>query len=167
MGEQGMRSGHQHATLARIRAQEGVLLVPDTTFLDDGTTQPKSRMGTVQIKVREEDLRHPTVAFTPERMHLGVLGLQGWQRPVPPMAHERHRKPMAETESYRWLPGSPLACAVQQRCPTTRVVHVAAREGDMQEGFLEAARRAPGERAECIIRATGERRSAQGKDARY
>jgi hypothetical protein len=54
IGAQGILTGHHHATLARIRAQEVVLLVQDTTFLDDGTTQPKSGMGTVKIKVREE-----------------------------------------------------------------------------------------------------------------
>jgi transposase-like protein len=45
-------SGHIHATRERIRAQEVVLLVQDTTFLHDGTTQPKAGMGTVKIKTR-------------------------------------------------------------------------------------------------------------------
>ena len=167
IGEQGILSGHQHATLGRIRAQEVVLLVQDTTFLDYGTTQPKSGMGTVKIKVREEYLLHPTVAFTPERMSLGVLGLKVWQRPVQPVAHERHRKPIAEKESYRWLQGYQLACEVQQSCPNTLVVNVADREGDIQEWFLDAARRSPGERAEFIIRAKCDRRIAKGKDASY
>jgi Transposase Tn5 dimerisation domain len=144
-----------------------VLLVQDTTFLDDGTTQPKSGMGTVKSKVREEYLLQPTVAFTPERMNLGVLGLKVWQRPAQPVAHERHRKPIAEKERYRWLQGYQLACAVRQSCPTTLVVNVADREGDMQEWFLDAARRPPGERAECIIRAKCDRRIAKGKDASY
>jgi hypothetical protein len=165
MGEQGILSGHQYATLERIRVQEVVLLVPDTTFLDDGTTQPKSGMGTVKIKVREEYLLHPTVAFTPARMTLGVLGLQGWQRPAPPVALMCHRKPITEQGSSRWWPGSQLACEVQQRCPNTRVVHVADREGDIRAWFRGAARRSPGERAECIIRATCDRRIAPGKDA--
>ena len=59
----------RHATLERIRAQEIVLLVQDTTFLKYGTTQPKAGMGTVKIKTREEYLLHPTVVFTPERIH--------------------------------------------------------------------------------------------------
>jgi Transposase Tn5 dimerisation domain len=144
-----------------------VLLVQDTTFLDYGTTQPKSGMGTVKIKVREEYLLHPTVAFTPERMNLGVLGLKVWQRPAQPVAQERHRKPIAEKESYRWLQGYQLACEVQQNCPNTLVVNVADREGDIQEWFLDAAGRTPGERAEFIIRAKCDRRIAKGKDASY
>ena len=62
-------SGHTRATLERIRTQEVVLLVQDTTFLHYGTTQPKAGMGTVKIKTREEYLLHPTVAFTPARVN--------------------------------------------------------------------------------------------------
>jgi Transposase DNA-binding len=141
MGAQEMLSGPQRATLERMRAQDVVLLVQDTTFLDYGTTQPKKGMGTVQSKVREEDLRHPTGAFTPARMNLGGLGLKGWQRPEPPVAPERHRQPLEEQESYRWLEGYQLACEVQQSCPETLVVNVADREGASHEWSLDARRR--------------------------
>jgi Transposase DNA-binding len=69
IGVEEILSGHTHATLERIRTQEVVLLVQDTTFLNDGTTQPKAGMGTVKSKTREEYLLHPTVAFTPERVN--------------------------------------------------------------------------------------------------
>jgi hypothetical protein len=105
IGEQEMRSGHPHATRERIRTQEVVLVVQDTTVLDDGTTRPQTGMGTVQVKVREEPLLHPTVAFTPARLHLGGLGLKLWKRPEPPVAQERHRQPLAEQERSRWLEG--------------------------------------------------------------
>jgi hypothetical protein len=164
IGEQEILSGDKRATRERMRAQEVVLLVQDTTFLDDGTTQAKKGMGTVKIKVREEYLRHPTVAFTPERMNLGVLGLKVWQRPEQPVAQERHRKPLEEKESYRWLEGYQLACKVQQRCPETLVVNGADREGDIHEWCLEAMRRLPGERAEFIIRAKCNRRLAKGQE---
>jgi Transposase DNA-binding len=78
IGEQEILSGHKHATLDRIRAQEVVLLVQDTTFLNYGTTQQKPGMGTVKVKSREEYLLHPTVAFTPARANLGVLGAKWW-----------------------------------------------------------------------------------------
>jgi Transposase DNA-binding/Transposase Tn5 dimerisation domain len=167
IGEQEILSGHQHATLERMRTQAVVLLVQDTTFLDYGTTQPKKGMGTVKVKVREEYLLHPTVAFTPERMNLGVLGLKMWQRPEQPVAQERHRKPLEEKESYRWVEGYQLACEVQQSCPETLVVSVADREGDIHEWFLDAMQRLPGERAEFIIRAKCNRRLAKGKEPRY
>src|SRR5499427_1774127 len=66
IGVQEILSGHTHATLERIRTQEVVLLVQDTTFLNYGTTQPKAGMGTVKIKTREEYLL-PTLSRCSER----------------------------------------------------------------------------------------------------
>jgi Transposase DNA-binding/Transposase Tn5 dimerisation domain len=160
-------SGHTHATLERIRTQEVVLLVQDTTFLNYGTTQPKAGMGTVKIKTREEYLLHPTVAFTPERVNLGVIGMKVWQRPEQPVAQQRKSKPIAGKESYRWLEGYHCACEVKQACPATLVVNLADREGDIQEWFVEVLRREPGQRAECIIRAKENRRLAPGAAQRY
>ena len=113
-------------------------------------------------KTREEYLLHPTVAFTPGRVNLGVLGLRMWQRPEEPVAQERSHKPIEDKESYRWLEGYELACEVQQRCPETLVVNVADREGDIHEWFLARRSRAGGHRAEFIIRAKGNRRIAKG-----
>jgi hypothetical protein len=80
--------------LERLQAQKVVLVVQDTTFLNYGTLQPKEGVGTVKDRAREEYLLHLTVAFTPERVNLGVLGLRMWQRPEEPVAHERARKPI-------------------------------------------------------------------------
>jgi hypothetical protein len=167
IGEQELLSGHKHATLERIRTQEVVRLVQDTTCLNYGTTQPKHGMGTVRVKTRKEYLLHTTVAFTPDRVNLGVLGMKVWQRPEQPVAQERKRKPIEEQESYRGLEGSQLACAVKQTCPAPLVVHVADREGDIQEWFLHARRREPEQRAEYIVRAQGNRRLAPGSAQRH
>jgi len=167
IGVQEILSGHTHATLERIRTQEVVLLVPDTTFLNYGTTQPKAGMGTVKIKTREEYLLHPTVAFTPERVNLGVVGMKVWQRPEQPVAQQRKSKPIEEKESYRWLEGYQDACKVKQACPTTLVINLADREGDIQEWFVDAMRREPAQRAECIIRAKCNRCLAPGAAQRY
>ena len=105
MGEQAILSGHQHATLGRMRTQEVVWVVQDPTCLDYGTPPPQQGRGTVKGKAHEEYLLHPPVAFTPERMNLGGVGLTMWPRPEPPVAPERPRKPLAAQESYRWLEG--------------------------------------------------------------
>jgi IS4 transposase len=167
VGLKEILAGHQHATLERLQAQEVVLLVQDTTFLNYGTLRPKKGVGTVKERTREEYLLHLTVAFTPERVNLGVLGLRMWQRPQEPVAHERARKPIEEKESYRWLEGYQLACEVQPRCPATLVVNIADREGDIQECFLEAMSREAADRAEFIIRAKCNRRIANGQDQSY
>jgi hypothetical protein len=155
-------SGHKAATLDRLRTQEVALLVQDTSFLNYGTLKPKVGMGTVKKKVRDEHLLHTTVAFTPERVNLGVLGAKLWQRPEQPVGHKRKCKPIEEKESYRWLEGYALACEVQQTCPQTVVVSVADCEGDIQEWFLDAMGRGGEERAEFLIRAKCNRRLAPG-----
>jgi hypothetical protein len=99
MGVQEILSGHTRATLERIRTQEVVLLGQDPTCLHYGTTQPRAGMGTVKINTREEYWRHPTVALTPERVHVGVVGMQVWQRPEQPVAQQRNSKPLEEQES--------------------------------------------------------------------
>jgi len=83
------------------------------------------------------------------------------------VAHERARKPIEEKESYRWLEGYALACAVQQACPQTVVVSVADCEGDIQEWFLDAMSRPAEERAEFLIRAKCNRRLAAGAAHAY
>jgi hypothetical protein len=160
-------SGHTRATRERIRTQDVALLVQDTTFLNYGTMQPKVGMGTVKIKTRKEYLLHPTVAFTPERVNLGVVGMKVWQRPEEPVAQQRKCKSIEEKESSRWLEGYHCACEVKQACPTTLVVSIADREGDIQEWFVDALGRAPEQRAEFIIRAKCNRRLAPGAAQRY
>jgi hypothetical protein len=162
VGCEEILSGPKQATLARIRTQEVALLVQDTSFLNYGTLQAKAGMGTVKERVRDEYLRHTTVAFTPERVNLGVLGATLWQRPEQPVGHKRKRKPIEEKESYRWLEGYALACEVQQTCAETVVISVADCEGDIQEWFLDAMSRPGEERAEFIIRAKCNRRLAPG-----
>jgi hypothetical protein len=107
----------------------------------------------VKVKVREEHLQHPTVAFPPAHLTLGVLGLKMWQRPEQPVTPERHRNPLAEQERARWREGSQLACEVQQRGPETLVVHAVDRAGAIHARCLEVLRRVPGARVACIIRA--------------
>jgi hypothetical protein len=82
-----------------------VLLVQDTTFLHEGTPPPKHGLGTVRVNTRKEYLLQTTVAFTPDRVNWGVLGMQGWQRPEPPVAQERKRKPIEEQERSGGLEG--------------------------------------------------------------
>ena len=167
IGVQEILSGHTHATLERLRTQEVVLLVQDTTFLHYGTTRPKTGMGPVKIKTRAEYLLHPTVAFTPARVNLGVVGMKVWQRPEQPGAQQRKSQPIEEKESDRWLEGYHCACKVTQACPATLVVNIADREGDIQEWFVDAMRREPDQRAECIIRAQCNRCLAPGAVQRY
>src|SRR3989442_1705472 len=73
VGLKEILAGHQHATLERLQAQEVVLLVQDTTFLNYGTLRPKKGVGTVKDRPRGGYLLPLRVPFTPEGVNLGVL----------------------------------------------------------------------------------------------
>jgi hypothetical protein len=124
-------------------------------------------MGTVKVNTREEYLLHPTVAWTPERVNLGVVGMKVWQRSEEPVAPQRQSKPIEEKERYRWLEGYHSTCEVKQACPATLVVNLADREGEIQEWLGDAMRREPNQRAEVLIRAKCNRRLAPGATPRY
>jgi hypothetical protein len=93
--------------------------------------------------------------------------MKAWPRPEQPVAQQRQSKPIEAKERDRWLEGYPGACAVKQDCPATLVVNMADREGDIQEWLVDAMRREPDQRAECIVRAKENRRLAPGAAQRY
>lgn len=157
--------GHGQATVQRIAAEPVVLIVQDTTFLEYIKDGMGKGVGTLRETMRDEHLLHPSVAFTPARVNLGVLHHRFWQRPEEPVGHLRAQRPIEDKESYRWLLGYNVACEVQRRCPQTLVISVADREGDVHEWFLAAAERAEEERAAFVIRAKCNRRiAAQPQD---
>jgi len=71
-------AGHREATIERIRQQPVVLILQDTTFLNYGQAE-KVGYGTLRKTKSEHYLLHPSVAFTPSRVNLGVLGAKFWQ----------------------------------------------------------------------------------------
>ena len=90
-----------------------------------------------------------------------------WQRPEPPVAPQRKRKPIEEQERSRWLEGYQGACKLTQACPATLGGNMADRAGDSQEWLVDAMRREPDQRAAWIMRATCHRRLAPGAVQRY
>lgn len=102
IGEQEMLSGHQHATLERIRAQAVVWLVQAPTFLHDGTTQQQPGRGTVKVKNREEDLLPCDRRLYARRRHLRRLGSSVVA------ASRAARGPGAQTQAHRGEGECPL-----------------------------------------------------------
>ena len=151
-------SGHRQATINRIKQQPVVLIAQDTTFLNYGTETEKLKFGTLRRTPSDHYLLHPSVAFTPSRINLGILDAKIWQRPEEKTAHLRDKKPVSEKESYRWLEGYETACQVQTDCPDTLIVNIADREGDIHDWFLDAQQRRENTRAHYIIRAKCNRR---------
>jgi len=117
--------------------------------------------GTLKKIETDVYLWHIGIAITPQRVNLGILHAEQWQRPETPVAHLRDKKPIEEKESYRWLAGYDVACQAQASSKTSLVVNIADREGDIHEWFSMADKQSIDHRADYIIRAKCNRRLEQ------
>jgi len=95
-------------------------------------------------------LPHPTLAVTLQRVALGVLGGEVWQRLETSPRQERRRKGVDEKESRRWVAGYQLAGEVSSLVEGTLIVNLADAERDIYEWFAETLEYSPRTRAEWI-----------------
>lgn len=154
----GILQPHQQATRARIGEHPVVLVVQDTTELDY-TAHPVAGAGPLSSEPQRGFLDHSHIAFTPEGLCLGVLGVELWARSADGFGDSKKRQydPIETKETYRWLQGYRLACRTAEQVPQTRIISVADCEGDLYEVFVEAQRARPGATADYVIRAGKER----------
>ena len=162
---QGILEPHYASTEARVREEALALVAQDTTTLNYSThphTQGLGPIGTQSEKVRGL-MVHDTLAFTAQGVPLGLLNLQCWARDGIGSRHERHRLPIEEKESFKWIESYAAVSAVQARARKTRMVVMADREADIHEVF--AARADTPHGAHLLIRAERSRnRGVVGED---
>ena len=151
-------SPHRDATRKRMAGHKVVLCVQDTTEMDF-TGRKLRGAGPLSVSERIGFFNHVTLAVTPERLCLGVLDAEMWARDFedPNKNDKRKQKPIEEKESFRWLAGYRRVCDLSEQLPSTQLISIADREGDIYEYFLEAARVDGGKRAEFIIRGCQDR----------
>jgi Transposase DNA-binding/Transposase Tn5 dimerisation domain/Transposase DDE domain len=159
-------ASHRGATLERCREHPVVLLIQDTTSLKYTHTPVAKGLGTLSEQESEKVFLHPTLAVTPQRVSLGVLGGEIWQRLETSPRKERRLKGIDEKESRRWVAGYQLACEVSSLVEETLIVNLADAEGDIYEWFAETLEHSPQTRAEWIIRAAQDRRLAASESSR-
>lgn len=159
-------SSHRGATLERCREHPVVLLIQDTTSLKYAHTPVANGLGTLSKPDSEKVLLPPTLAVTPQRVCLGVLGGEVWQRLESSPREERRHKGIDEQESRRWVAGYQLACEVSSLVEQTRIVNIADAEGDIYEWFAETLEHSPQLRAEWLVRAAQDRRLASSESSR-
>ena len=124
-------ASHKGATVERCREHPVVLLIQDTTSLKDTHTPVAKGLGTLSEQESEEVLLHPTLAITPQRVSLGVLGGEVGQRLETSPREERRLKGIDEKESRRWVAGYQLAGEVSSLAEKTLIVNIADAEGDI------------------------------------
>jgi hypothetical protein len=104
---------HRDATIERMKSSPIVLLAQDTTEDDKTVCLGPKGLGTLKEVAKHVRRLHPTVAFTPSRICLGVVKAAYWSREQPSQRCERLRKGVDEKESRHWLESYQDSCALQ------------------------------------------------------
>jgi len=147
---------HCQVTSAAVAEQEVVLCVGDTTFLDYGSIVVKRDEYGPTGNGGNGLILHSALAVDVQQgQPLGLLWQKLWHREMAsqPAADEtaeqkkqrranarRHarKRPFKEKESYRWVEA--METVELSVPPSTRVIHVFDREGDIAEVFEQARR---------------------------
>jgi len=152
----GILQPHIDATKRRMGEHPVVLIVQDTTELDL-SNHPPGDAGCLNTKDRFGLYDHTHLAVTPERLCLGVVGEEQFDRTPESLGKTRERRslPIEQKESLRWLTGYRLASQLAGECPETQIVSVSDSEADIYDIFVEAACQATP--ADFVIRAKEDR----------
>lgn len=151
---------HTKATINRMAAHPVVLLPNDTTSIDYTTKHSIEGLGRLTANQCGENYGifiHATLAITPERLNLGILGVKMWTRDLEKKHQTRYAKknrPVEEKEIYRWIESYELACNLARQLPNTQIVNMTDREGDFTDLFSVVNERKKEEKkcAEIIVR---------------
>ncbi len=163
MTAQKVLSPHHAATVQRMASHDVVLCLQDTSELNYSRQTQTTGLGPLSYENQRGLHLHPTLAVTPDRLCLGVLNNLMWARDEQHFGKrvKRAKKLLEEKESQRWLDGYQQACQLAPRLPTTQLVYVADREGDIYDIFVEyEIQEQP---ADYLIRVHHDRRLVEGK----
>jgi hypothetical protein len=132
---QDLLDSHVGATWLRLARVPLVLAVQDTTELDWTTHPAPTGLGPLGHPAHRGLHVHTTLAFTPERVPLGLLAQHVWARNPDDIGKRATRKQraMAEKESQKWLTSVEAVLAARGACPQTRFVSVGDREADVYD----------------------------------
>lgn len=150
---------HLDKSIERVSQHPVVLCLSDTTSLNYTTRKKLKDSGYISSNNAQGFFLHATIAVTPDRLHLGLVGQKFWSREKEKKArssYERERMMFAEKESYRWLEAYRNSCDLSGRCSDTNVIHITDREGDIFEIYDEYANR--DDAADYVIRSNHNRR---------
>jgi len=156
-------ASHVSATYERAVRVPVVLAVQDTTEVDWTAHPTTTGLGPIGHPKHQGLMVHSTLAFTPERVPLGLVAQEVWARDPEKVGQRATRKQraIAEKESCKWLRSLAAVNEAQHECPHTHFVSVGDREADVYDLFV--AERAEG--VDLLVRAAWDRRVAH--DERY
>jgi len=151
-------ASHISATQKRSAKEDVVLHIQDTSEFNYSHRMELETLGPLS-RIREQGFHiHPTLAVTPDRVCLGLVNNHYWVREELGKRSERSNKPIEEKESFRWLQSYRISNKVAEQLPTTRIVNISDREGDIYDMFAEANKERSSSKADWLIRASQNRR---------
>ena len=149
---------HWERTELRMSAHPVVLCLHDNTELDFNGQKVRG-LGPLNYDARRGMYLHPTYAVTPQREPLGVCDAWMWARE----ARDADGVRCGQKVSARWSEGYERVAKMAARVPSSRLVYVADREGDML-GRMQRAK-ALGTPADWLVRAKHNRCLPDGRQA--
>lgn len=152
-----VRQAHRDRTLDRIRPLPAILIVQDTTQLDQTTHPATTGLGPLSAVTHQGLHVHTALAFTPTGVPLGVLAQQVWARDPATRGQAKRRRSRAqgEKESRRW---SETLTASHDDVPAhVHTITIADREADIYALFAHARPK----QADLLIRAAHNRAIAE------
>jgi hypothetical protein len=144
---------HQKSTVERLKTQESVLAIQDTTELNFTHHPSKRGMGHLDSASSRGLKVHSVFCVSATGVPLGLLHQRVWARDTATLGkkHQRHKKETKDKESQRWL--TALEATQTAIASEIDVVTVADREADIYDLF--ALPRRPG--SHLLIRAAHNR----------
>jgi hypothetical protein len=148
-------ASHIASTYSRLAKVPFVLAVQDTTEVDWTGHPATTGLGPLGHTACQGLHVHSTLAFTPERLPLGLLAQHVWARDPDDIGKRTRRKqlPIGQKESQKWLTSLEAVCSAHEWCPQTRLVSIGDREADVYD-LLATARP---EGVELLVRASWDR----------
>jgi hypothetical protein len=133
---EAIRLAHQKSTIERIKQHSVVIAIQDTTEANFTHHASKKGMGYLDNASSRGLKIHSVLCSSTNGIPLGILHQQLWARDPAELGkkHQRHKKPIQDKESQRWLTALD---ATQSLIPEEIVVvTVADREADIYELFV-------------------------------
>lgn len=137
VNEQDIQAPHQSAAYDRAKKHPTVLAIQDTTQLDFTHHPATQGLGMLNDQAHHGLFYHPTLLVTPEKVPLGIIDHQVWERPPEDFGkkHQRKQRPITEKESQKWLISLNQTAKLQKAVPRVEVVNIADREADIYDYF--------------------------------
>jgi len=152
-------AAHLDSCRVRVQAEDVVLCVQDTTEINLTSHEATRDLGYLVGNGRRGFAVHSTLALSTDGTPLGVVDQHNWSRPDAQKGKkaQRHRRPLAEKESQRWLDA--LAASEAAIPAPMRMITITDREGDIYGLFAHPRRTG----SDLLIRIAHNRALADGR----